>query len=86
MVGQVAPSSRFFKSGLNGSAAEGPHDWTPFPRLVGWEVNPTVYDPREFRKKLAAENHFSSAVRRKGNCSRLEMDLSFVERGFLKGK
>ncbi len=26
------------------------------------EVNPTVYGPREFRVKLAAKNHFLSAV------------------------
>ena len=29
---------------------------------LGWEVNPTVYGPREFREKLAAKNHFLSAV------------------------
>jgi predicted nucleotidyltransferase len=29
---------------------------------LGREVNPTVYGPREFREKLAAKNHFLSAV------------------------
>ena len=29
---------------------------------IGREINPTVYGPREFREKLAAENHFLSAV------------------------
>jgi predicted nucleotidyltransferase len=29
---------------------------------LGREVNPTVYGPREFRAKLAAKNHFLSAV------------------------
>jgi predicted nucleotidyltransferase len=29
---------------------------------VGREVNPTVYDPREFREKLGAKNHFLSTV------------------------
>ena len=31
---------------------------------LGREVNPTVYGPREFREKLAAKNHFLSAVAR----------------------
>lgn len=29
---------------------------------LGREVNPTVYGPREFREKVAAKNHFLSAV------------------------
>jgi uncharacterized protein len=29
---------------------------------LGRETNPTVYGPREFREKLAAKNHFLSAV------------------------
>ena len=29
---------------------------------LGREANPTVYGPREFREKLAAKNHFLSAV------------------------
>ncbi|HMI53377.1 MAG TPA: nucleotidyltransferase domain-containing protein [Candidatus Saccharimonadales bacterium] len=29
---------------------------------LGREINPTVYGPREFREKLAAENHFLSTI------------------------
>jgi hypothetical protein len=29
---------------------------------LGREVNPTVYGPRQFKEKLAAKNHFLSAV------------------------
>lgn len=36
---------------------------------LGREVNPTVYGPREFREKLAAKNHFLSAVAKKRSCS-----------------
>jgi uncharacterized protein len=35
---------------------------TKMETKLGREVNPTVYGPREFSEKLAAKNHFLSAV------------------------